>query len=226
MTSRGGGGGKSRTPRSTHSKAPRSTHLNTEDADLWSHTARSLQPLRRAKPRVTVGVPDTPTADSAQPSRSTPASSHEPSRRAHRERAVAPVQSATHTPKNPPPLADLDRRRVRKIATGQHEIDARLDLHGLRQSEAHRRLIHFLHDAQSAGLRTVLVITGKGSARKPAGDVSDPYTRAEPGIIRRAVPLWLGEPDLRALVVSVTSAHQRHGGTGAFYIQIRKRTRR
>ena len=217
MTAKGGAGGKSRTPRSTH--------LNKEDADLWSHTARSVAPLHRAKSRVTAAVPDTPAAESAQPGHSRPASSLEPARRAHRERAAVPVPSATHKPKNPPPLAEPDRSHVRKIATGQHEIDARLDLHGLRQSDAHRRLARFLHDAQSAGLSMVLVITGKGGARK-SSDGLDPYAREEPGIIRRAVPLWLGEPGLRALVVSFTPAHQRHGGSGALYIHIRKRVRR
>ncbi|MFM9849814.1 MAG: Smr/MutS family protein [Hyphomicrobiaceae bacterium] len=216
MTAKGGAGGKSRTPRTSH--------LNKDDADLWSFAARSVAPLRRAKSRVTAAVPDTPTADSAQPGLSRPASSLEPARRAHRERAAAPVQSTTHPRKDPPPLAEPDRRRVRKIATGQHEIEARLDLHGLRQSDAHRRLARFLHDAQSAGLTMVLVITGKGSARKPADDGS--YARVEPGIIRRAVPLWLDEPGLRALVVSCTSAHPRHGGSGALYIHIRKRARR
>jgi DNA-nicking Smr family endonuclease len=114
---------------------------------------------------------------------------------------------------------------VRKIATGQHDIDARLDLHGLRLSDAHRRLTRFLHEAQSAGLRMVLVITGKGGSRK-SGDEADPYAREESGVIRRAVPLWLDEPGLRALVVSFTTAHPRHGGSGALYIHIRKRQRR
>lgn len=216
MTSKGGGG-KSRTPRTSH--------LNKDDADLWSHTARSVQPLHRAKARVTAAVPDTPTANSTQPHRSSQGASSEPERRAHRERAAAPVPSATHSSKHPPPLAGIDRRRVRKIATGQHDIEARLDLHGLRQSEAHRRLARFLHDAQSAGFSMVLVITGKGSPRKMSDDL-DSYAREEPGIIRRAVPLWLDEPGLRALVVSFTSAHPRHGGSGALYIHIRKRHRR
>jgi DNA-nicking Smr family endonuclease len=217
MTAKGGGGGKSRTPRTSH--------LNKDDADLWSFTARSVAPLRRAKPRVTAAVPDTPTAASAQPSRSSPATSPDPAPRAHRERATAPVLPATHTTKKPPPLAEPDRRRMRKIATGRHEIEARLDLHGLRQSDAHRRLARFLHEAQGAGLSMVLVITGKGSARK-SGHAVDPYAREEPGIIRRAVPLWLDEPGLRALVVSCTPAHPRHGGSGALYVHIRKRPRR
>jgi DNA-nicking Smr family endonuclease len=217
MTSKGGGGGKSRTPRTSH--------LNKDDADLWSHTARSVEPLRRAKSRVTAAVPDTPTAQAELPGRSTPTSSPEPQRRTHDGRAAVPVLSRTPASQHPPPLTGIDRRRVRKIAAGQHEIEARLDLHGLRQSDAHRRLARFLHEAQSAGLRMVLVITGKGSARKSSDDLGD-YAREETGIIRRAVPLWLDEPGLRALVVSFTPAHPRHGGSGALYIHIRKRHRR
>jgi DNA-nicking Smr family endonuclease len=37
------------------------------------------------------------------------------------------------------------------------------------------------------------------------------------------VPMWLAEPDMRALVVSYTTAHARHGGEGALYIQLRRR---
>jgi DNA-nicking Smr family endonuclease len=215
MTSKSGGG-KSRTPRTSH--------LDKEDADLWSHTARSVEPLRRAKSRITAAVPETPSASSTQLGRSASASSLGSARRAHDNRAAAPVPATTPSHKKAPPLGGIDRRRVRKIATGQHEIEARLDLHGLRQSDAHRRLARFLHEAQSAGFSMVLVITGKGSARK-SGDNPDPYAREEPGIIRRAVPLWLDEPGLRALVVSFTSAHPRHGGSGALYIHLRKRQR-
>ncbi len=213
MTSKSGGG-KSRTPRTSH--------LNKDDADLWSFTARSVQPLRRAKSRITAAVPDTPGAEIEPPRRFPPP--FETPHRPHRERDVPVTRSAGSSSKSPPQLAGIDRRRVRKIVTGQHEIDARLDLHGLRQSDAHRRLARFLHEAQSAGLRMVLVITGKGSARKSSDDLGS-YEREEPGIIRRAVPLWLDEPGLRALVVSFASAHPRHGGSGALYIHIRKRGR-
>jgi DNA-nicking Smr family endonuclease len=214
MTSKGGRG---------KSRIPRTSHLKKEDADLWSHAARSVEPLRRGKSRITAAVPDTPSAQTEPPRRTPPPP--DASHRAHRDRAAPAPVPADRPSKGPPPLAGIDRRRVRKIATGQHEIEARLDLHGLRQSDAHRRLVRFLHEAQSAGLRMVLVITGKGSARK-LRDGIDPYPVEEPGIIRRAMPLWLDEPGLRALVVSFTAAHPRHGGSGALYIHIRKRHRR
>jgi DNA-nicking Smr family endonuclease len=204
------------------SRIPRTSHLKKEDADLWSHTARSVEPLRHGKSRITAAVPDTPSAQAEPPRRTQPP---RVTHRAHSDRAAPLTVSVERPSKGPPPLAGIDRRRVRKIATGQHDIDARLDLHGLRLSDAHRRLTRFLHEAQSAGLRMVLVITGKGGSRKSAEE-ADPYAREESGVIRRAVPFWLDEPGLRALVVSFTTAHPRHGGSGALYIHIRKRQRR
>ncbi len=107
---------------------------------------------------------------------------------------------------------------------GKTEIDARLDLHGLRQGEARHRLIGFLHSAQGRGYRTVLIITGKGS-----GATADPLAHAlgEPqrGVLRRLVPQWLQEPDLRAIVVSFTTAGVRHGGEGALYVHLRRQDR-
>ncbi|MBX8828491.1 Smr/MutS family protein, partial [Ochrobactrum sp. SFR4] len=60
------------------------------------------------------------------------------------------------------PLHDIDRPTIRKIAKGRVEIQARIDLHGMRQREAHDLLYSFLVDAWHRGLRFVLVITGKG----------------------------------------------------------------
>lgn len=123
-----------------------------------------------------------------------------------------------------PPIAEFDRRKVRHIASGKIEIDARLDLHGLRQAEARHRLIGFIRGAQDRGLRTVLVITGKGvgaSADPLAGALGEPQR----GVLRRLVPQWLDSPDLRALVVSFTTAAIKHGGEGALYVRLRRADR-
>jgi len=105
----------------------------------------------------------------------------------------------------------IDRRLKQRLARGQIEIDARLDLHGRTLSEAHAALLRFLHRAQGEGARTVLVITGKG------GDLS-----AGRGVLRRQVPLWLALPELRAHVLAVEEAHAAHGGGGALYVRLRR----
>jgi DNA-nicking Smr family endonuclease len=186
--------------------------LSKADADLWSRTVQTLEPLRRAKPRV-------PSAKSGH-------ASHEPARTALsvRDAAVGKVaRPAVAKPQaTPPPLADFDQRKLRRIARGQVKIEARIDLHGLRQGDAHHRLRAFVLDAHARGLRSVRVITGKGGS---ADRADEPWTgrRSERGVIRRNVPVWLQEAELRAVVVSFTQAHARHGGEGALYVHLRRR---
>ena len=177
--------------------------LSDDEEALWSGVARSITPLRRAKKR-----PD-PQDHAGPAGASAAASDPQPARRAP---AVA---------EKPPPLAPLDRRSKQRIASDRTPIDARLDLHGFTQKDAHAALLRFLKGAQAVGAKVVLVVTGKGTARKPAarGDYSDPV---EPGVLRRQVPVWLSLPEFRPFVVSVEDAHIAHGGHGALYVRLRR----
>lgn len=127
------------------------------------------------------------------------------------KRAVLRV-SHTHFPAQPsynektaPPIGGHADAHLRR---GRLEPDARTDLHGLTQDAAYRTLIGFLVRSQAQGLKLVLVITGKG------------------GILRGALPLWLGQGELRPLVAGLREAHVRHGGAGAFYVLLRAPKRR
>lgn len=210
-------------------RRPRDRKLTAEEETLWSYVAASIAPDKKAKPRVRrrgeAAETPTPDRDDAETPRA-PAKLRDP--KAERLRAasatpyVSPVPSPSPSPSiKAPPLAEFDRRKVRHIARGKVEIDARLDLHGLRQSEARHRLVGFLHAAQSRGHRTVLVITGKGSTT-PVDPLAHALGEPQRGVLRRLVPQWLGEPDLRALVVSFTTASLRHGGDGALYVHMRR----
>lgn len=218
---RQGGEGKSASP-----PRPRQSRggLSDDDRELWELAARSITPLRSRKPRVHEAVPH-----AAEPVRA-----HRPDVRAEPrivgkghhapEAKPHPVHDATHAHRSPPPLAEFDRRKARRIARGSHEIDARIDLHGMRQGEAHSALVGFLRRCHANGLATVLVITGKGSARQGAGDDAyDFFGERERGALKRNVPHWLAEPELRAIVVSHRPASIRHGGEGALYVQLRRK---
>ena len=141
-------------------------------------------------------------------------------------RDVEPARPAAAAPMPPPPppprtkteakniavevSGGPDRRSAARLRRGEMALGARLDLHGMTQDEAHRALVRFLEGAYETGLRTVLVITGKGSG---AGE----------GVLRRAVPRWLGEARCRKLVLATSPARPRHGGEGALYVLLRRK---
>ena len=134
--------------------------------------------------------------------------------------AAAPGKAAARPPSKPtapPPLSALDRRLKSRIVRGTTPIDARIDLHGLTQAAAHVRLTRFLHAAQADGAKLVLVITGKGRS-----GVSSEEDR---GVLRRAVPLWLGAVEMRTVVVGFEAAGRGHGGDGALYVRLRRKGR-
>ena len=175
--------------------------LTSEERRLWAQVARSVKPLK-GRAHDPEAVADTPESPAATP-KTSPAN---------------PAQSLG--PPKLPPLVPIERRTVSALRRGKQGIEAVVDLHGLRQSEAHAVLSGFLHRSQAAGLKVVLVITGKGGA------AAEDAPFGERGVLRRAVPHWLRLPDLRPLVVGFEEAAPQHGGAGALYVRLRRPTRR
>lgn len=174
--------------------------LSSDDIALWDGVTRSVRPLRKRKPPVISVVVPEPVPNPPEPPK--------PPKRVAAAQAV-PV--AKPTAKKPPPIAALDRKTKQKIARGRDSIDARLDLHGHTQVEAHDVLLRFLRRTQAKGGRVVLVITGKGGRGEN-----------DRGVLKRAVPLWLALPDFRAMVIGFDAAAASHGGEGALYVRLRK----
>lgn len=183
------------------SRRRRQRMLNAEERALWHHVVRSVTPLT---PRTAEVVPDAPSEPPPVPPR--------PEITPQRKGAAKTLAKAP----TPPPLAPMEPRVRRRLSRGA-EVDARIDLHGLTQAAAHRRLHLFIMEAQALGHSLVLVITGKGDGERfvPGLDVR--------GVLRRSVPLWLAETALRPYVVGFETAARRHGGEGALYVRIRRR---
>lgn len=198
-------------------------NLSETDRALWRVTASTLKPLKTAKPRVHAALEHVPKAEPSLAKGAKPGSSGARPKPSS-QKAPAPPPPPVVRSRKPPPLADFDTSRARKLRSGQVDIDARIDLHGMRQAEAHIALRGFLHAAHRKGHRVVLVITGKGAPAGGSRDEhwSDSMGRHERGILRRNVPMWLAEPELRAIVVSFTTAAIRHGGDGALYVHLRR----
>jgi DNA-nicking Smr family endonuclease len=105
------------------------------------------------------------------------------------------------------------RKDKQKLARGHTAVDARIDLHGMTQTQAYGALRRLLQRSQANGAKFVLVITGKGVA-----DAS----RNGRGVLRRQVPMWLVLPEFRRYVLGFEVADTGHGGEGALYVRVRR----
>ena len=175
--------------------------LTRDERALWRLVTRGIDPLRTV-PEEADPAPPAPPPPPAPPVQATPPSA------APRPRVPAP-----------PPLAPVEARLLRRVRRGSHEVEGVLDLHGMRQAEAHLALRGFLRAMQARGALLVVVVTGKGGAPGGAstGDGGD-----ERGVLRRVVPHWLAGPELRPIVLGFEAAGPRHGGGGALYVRLRR----
>lgn len=108
---------------------------------------------------------------------------------------------------------NMDHKAHRKLTRGKMAPEAKIDLHGMTLDQAHPALTGFVLRAHRAGKRLILVITGKGR-------MSEPYGRR--GVLKHQVPQWLALPPLAGAVLQITEAHIKHGGTGAYYVYLRR----
>jgi DNA-nicking Smr family endonuclease len=184
--------------------------LSDEERALWTGVARSIKPLR----------PSHRAAEVSEPTQSAKVPIKVPAKSLAKAETSAPPREARpeNVPeKKTPALAPLGRRLKQRVARGREPIDARLDLHGFTQTQAHAALLRFLRRAQADGVRMVLVVTGKGTSK--GGETH------ERGVLKRQVPLWLALPEFRSLVVGFEDAHIGHGGAGALYVRLRRAQR-
>lgn len=195
--------------------------LSEEDRALWEHATRTLAPIKSTKAHV-IDVAPRPPAMPADNGTAAGRRADEGTAKKN-SRLTAAVPAVRQRPA--PDLARFDRKAASRLRRGVTDIEARLDLHGMRQSEAHSALRTFLLGCQGRGLKWVLVITGKGVLARRDAHGLEPSggIEREIGVLRRNVPRWLAEPELRAIVVSYESAALHHGGEGALYIHLRGR---
>ena len=104
---------------------------------------------------------------------------------------------------------DIDRRTGEKLKRGQFEIDGRIDLHGMTQDKAQTSLGAFILRSYAANKRCLLIITGKGEKGR--------------GVLKQRLPEWLNDPELSGAVLRIVPATPKDGGSGAFYVLLRRR---
>jgi DNA-nicking Smr family endonuclease len=138
-------------------------------------------------------------------------------------RPLAPVaQGLRESRASQPGATGVDGRTDERLRRGLLEPEARLDLHGITERDAHRTLLLFLKTAQQRNHKLVLVVTGKGKALDPHAPFDMELNRRSRGVLKSAVPRWLNERDFAGLIAGTRAAHKKHGGDGALYIYLRK----
>lgn len=182
--------------------------LSRDELELWHEVTRSITRLRRAPPHPALRpaelIAALPQSVQRRPETVRPPLSHTAPAKVHR-----------------PALAPLDRRLRKQLARGRSPVDDVLDLHGLRQDEAHLALRSFLAAAQSRDAKVVLIVTGKGLG----SGASALWPEQTGGVLYRAVPHWLSSPEFRQLVTGFHEADSAHGGAGALYVRVRRANR-
>ena len=126
---------------------------------------------------------------------------------AYDEKSKKPISTDIFTDKH------LDKKKLRNLKKGRIHPEAVLDLHGLKRFEAQAKLKSFIEISIQKKLRLILIITGKGNRS---------YNSDSAGVLRKNFPHWISSlPDANK-ILSVVQASPLHGGSGAFYVYMRK----
>lgn len=168
--------------------------LTPEDSELWRYVTRNVNPYHGSR-HLTEEAPAPPPVESKKPVVSRPPEVAAPP-------APQPALSVGR-------VADMDKRTARRLKRGELPVDGRIDLHNLTLDQAHGALTSFIRGAYGRGARCVVVVTGKGKSGE--------------GKIRRETPHWLNQAALRPLVLAVTEARVNDGGSGAFYVLLKRK---
>lgn len=187
---------------------PRALEHTVPDLHLWHEVAGTVSPLKRAtrlRSLLNIGehapLPVAPVAKARKVVISNP----------------MPPYRSDGAPSRPPGTG-IEPNLRKRLQRGTTDIDGTIDLHGMRQVEAHAALSRFIHARVARGDRTVLVITGKGLKKLDR----DAATIVEAGVLRGMLPVWLSEPRLAPLIAGWDTAAQQHGGEGAYYVRLRR----
>jgi len=180
--------------------APRDrNNMSDEDRALWRRVAETV-----TRSRVGRNLPDAPSDDNAIPPK-------QPEKQAVPSMPAPPSVQQGPARTRGPSGRTLDRRTEQRLRQGKLLIDETIDLHGLGQEAAHNLLKNRLVSAQRRGKRVILVITGKGLRSSMPG-----------GILRQSLTIWCEMPPLSSIILKRVTAQPRDGGSGAFYIYLRR----
>ena len=111
---------------------------------------------------------------------------------------------------------NIDKNTASRFVKGNYKIEAKIDLHGYTEKGAFQAVADFIKNCNIQNKRCVLIITGKGIKKD-----DDPWYEAK-GVINQALLNWINHPDIRPFILSIAQAKQSDGGSGAFYVLLKR----
>ena len=96
-----------------------------------------------------------------------------------------------------------------------------IDLHGSTLEQANKTIERFIDDCYQNGVSKIIVVTGKGLHSNVE---KDPYVSKDLSILKHSVPEYIeNNPELMKKIIKIKDAEIEDGGSGAFYIFLRKK---
>ena len=109
--------------------------------------------------------------------------------------------------------ANLIKKHIKKTDT--------IDLHGCSLDEANKKISNLINSSYEMGVSKLLVVTGKGLHSE---NEKDPYVSKDLGILKYSVPQYVrNNKELMKLINEIQEANIEDGGSGAFYIFLKKK---
>ena len=94
------------------------------------------------------------------------------------------------------------------------------DLHGYSLDDANKKIKELIKDSFNKGVKKLIIVTGKGLHSE---NKKNPYVSQDLGILKYSVPEYIkNDKELMNLVNEIKEANIEDGGTGAFYIFLKK----
>ena len=109
--------------------------------------------------------------------------------------------------------SSVEKKKNQKIKT--------FDLHGYSLDDANKKINDLIIDSYSNEINKLIIVTGKGLHSK---NEKDPYISKNLGILKYSVPEYIkNNEELMSMINNIQYANIEDGGSGAFYIFLKKK---
>jgi DNA-nicking Smr family endonuclease len=188
-----------------------------DDDKIWAAYTKGVKRVRKSTPKSTASFRKTFSSDGATGRKKTYAESHLIFLPERKQNGIPDQFSFVSQSESKRKLSgmtpfikatEFSHTTQRRMRRGEILIDARIDLHGMTQVEAHAALEEFIAAQVKTGHRNLLIITGKGKANQ--------------GILKTNLVGWLENLPDAARIIGIHQAAIRHGGEGAFYVILKR----